>query len=114
MTMAKKDQVSNFNRYSCYFWLAYYDTNYEYPSIETYIYLGDAIELNEKFPTTEGHLYFQDAESYVYNNSSNSKGHKQEPGRIWEISENEANEKLLDFGGLILELEKCKIRLNRN
>lgn len=106
MTIANEKRLAYFNRNKCYFRFNYFDSNYVYPSIETYVYLGDALELNEKITTMEGFLYFQDAESYANHGPLNSKGHKLEDGemRIWQISEVDAKNKILNFDGLIQAL----------
>lgn len=107
--MTDKDEKTYYKSKKCYFTFAYFDINYDYPVIETYIYLGNASELKDKIPTKEGFLYFQDAESYVHHGFLNSKRHKLESGevRIWQISEAEVKESLLDYDGLIQELKKC-------
>lgn len=106
MTIANEDQTAYFNRNKCYFRLNYFDVNHECPSIETYIYLGSALEVKEKIPVTEGFLYFQDAESYANYGFLNSKGHRLENDemRIWQISETEAKKKILNFDELIKTL----------
>ncbi len=108
MAINNEDQIAYFNRNKCYFRVNYFDTNYEFPSIETYIYLGDALEMKERIPVTEGFLYFQDAESYVNHGCLNSKAHKLENGemRIWQISEDEAKKKILNFEELIESLKE--------
>ena len=108
--MSNEDQIAYFNRNKCYFSFAYFDTDYECPSIETWVYLGNASELKDKTPATEGFLYFQDADSYANHGFLNAKSHKLENGemRVWQISEADAKEKLLNFDGLIQALIKCK------
>ncbi|WP_031433035.1 hypothetical protein [Methylomarinum vadi] len=110
ITMASEDTPPYFNRNKCYFRFNYFDSNYEFPSIETYIYLGNALEMKEKIPIMEGFLYFQDAESFANHGFLNSKRHELENDemRIWQISEAEAKKKLLNFDQLIQVLKECK------
>ena len=110
MAITNEDKIAYFNRNKCYFRFTYFDVNYEFPCIETYIYLGDASELKDKIPTTEGFLYFQDAESYANHGILNSNRHKLENGemRIWEIIEVEAKKNILNYDQLIQALKECK------
>jgi len=108
--MTSENSTPCFYRNKCYFRFNYFDTNYEFPNIETYIYLGNALEMKEKIPITEGFLYFQDAESYANHGFLNSKRHKLENNemRIWQISEVEAKNKLLNYDQLIQVLKECR------
>jgi hypothetical protein len=112
ITMADEDTTPYFIRNKCYFRFTYFDTDYEYPAIDTWVYLGDSNtpELKDKIPADAGFLYFQDADSYANHGFLNSKRHKLEDGemRVWQISEADAKEKLLHFDGLIQALINCK------
>lgn len=90
----------------CYFKLTYFDYEFIYPRIDTIVYLGNALELKDKFPTKDGYLYFQDAESYVNHGFLNSHGHKLDEGEVvvMQTNEVEAKKTIFDINGLIHEL----------
>jgi hypothetical protein len=71
------------------------------------VYLGNAFELKDKFPTKDGYLYFQDAESYVNHGFLNSQGHKLDEGEIvvMQTNEVEAKKTIFDLNRLIQELK---------
>ena len=95
-----------------YFRYLYFDDDLVYPAIETVVFLGGADDLKDKFKTEEGHIYFQDAESFARCGILNERKLPTGEASVYVTCvEKEGSEyDYLSLDGLILALQELRAK----